>query len=159
MQKVNTNRLQPDSWQSPKGTYAGSGVQVSIALGREPRSTDLRKRHPFDVEILRVPPGKRPYPYHSHSAQWEFYHVLEGSGTVRDESGTTRIEPGDAFVYEPGEPHQIINDGTVDLVVYVIADNPIGESCHYPDSGKVSARTPSHVYGFVRNAEYYEGEE
>jgi hypothetical protein len=30
-------------------------------------------RHPFDVEILRVPPGKAPYPYHSHSAQWLVY--------------------------------------------------------------------------------------
>jgi hypothetical protein len=23
-----------------------------------------------------------PYPYHSHSAQWEFYHVISGSGRV-----------------------------------------------------------------------------
>jgi uncharacterized cupin superfamily protein len=28
---------------------------------------------------LRSPPGKAPYSYHSHSAQWEFYHVISGS--------------------------------------------------------------------------------
>jgi hypothetical protein len=41
------------------------------------------KRHPFDVEILRIPPGSTPYPFHSHSAQWEFYHLIQGNGKVR----------------------------------------------------------------------------
>lgn len=76
MHKINTNELAEVSWASPKGKFAGAGKQVSEALGRNPKSTDLMERHPFDVEILRVPPGKANCPYHSHSAQWEFYHVL-----------------------------------------------------------------------------------
>jgi len=83
MRKVNTDTMVEDSWSSPKGKFAGAGKQVSEALGRNPSSTDLMERHPFDVEILRIPPGKTPYPYHSHSAQWEFYHVLAGRGVVR----------------------------------------------------------------------------
>jgi mannose-6-phosphate isomerase-like protein (cupin superfamily) len=48
----------------------------------------------------------------------------------RERKGKMAIEPGDAFIFRPGEPHQLINDGTEDLVIYVVADNPIGESCH-----------------------------
>jgi hypothetical protein len=60
MRKVNTNELEPLKWSSPKGTMAGEGIQVSEALGRKRDSTDLLERHPFDVEILRIPPGKAP---------------------------------------------------------------------------------------------------
>src|SRR5262245_8267393 len=106
MQKVNTNSLEELAWTSPKGKFAGAGKQVSEALGRKPASTDLMERHPFDVEILRIPAGKTPYVYHSHSAQWEFYHVISGQGQVRHQDGTTSIETGDAFLFKPGEPHQ-----------------------------------------------------
>ena len=68
---------------------------------------DLNERHPFDVGILRIPSGKAPYSYHSHSAQSEFYHVISGSGVVRHKDETTPIEAGDAFIFKPGEPHQI----------------------------------------------------
>jgi uncharacterized cupin superfamily protein len=97
MHKVNTNKLEEFSWSSPKGEFAGAGKEVSEALGRKPQSTDLMERHPFDVEICRIAPGQTPYPYHSHSAQCEFYHVISGKGVVRHQDGTTVIEAGDAF--------------------------------------------------------------
>src|SRR5215469_13803922 len=123
MNKVNTATIPEVTWSSPKGKFGGAGKEVSEALGRKPLSTDLNERHPFDVELCRIPPGQTPYPYHSHSAQWEFYHVLAGSGVVRDQEGTTPIETNDAFIFKPGEPHQITNNGTQDLVLYVVADN------------------------------------
>jgi uncharacterized cupin superfamily protein len=159
MRIVNTDRLEEQNWDSPKGRFAGSGRQVSEALGREPKSTDLSRRHPFDVEILRIPPGKSPYPFHSHSAQWEFYHVISGNGKVRHADGSEAIAAGDAFLFQPGEPHQLINDGAADLVVYVIADNPIGESCHYPDSGKWLVRSPEGRLVRSEPLDYYDGEE
>jgi uncharacterized cupin superfamily protein len=159
MRKVNTRDIAEDSWTSPKGRFAGASKEISVALGRKPRSTDLRERHPFDVEICRIPPGKIAFPYHSHSAQWEFYHVISGTGKVRDPEGLTSIEPGDAFVFEPGQPHQFINDGVEDLVFYVIADNPLGESCHYPDSGKWAVGSPEHRLIRSEGLEYYDGEE
>lgn len=159
MKKVSTNSIPELTWTSPKGKFAGAGKQVSEALGRDPFSTDLLQRHPFDVEILRIAPGQTPYPYHSHSAQWEFYHVLSGSGQVRHQEGTTPIEPGDAFLFKPGEPHQLINDGAADLVVCVVADNPIGESCHFPDSGKWMVRSPQRKLIRPGEVDYYDGEE
>ena len=159
MLKINTNALTELSWSSPKGKFVGAGKQVSEALGRKPASMDLMERHPFDVEICRISPGKTPYPYHSHSAQWEFYHVISGKGLVRHAEGTTPIEAGDAFLFKPGEPHQLINDSAEDLVLYVVADNPIGESCYYPDSKKWGVRSPERRVIRSEPLHYYDGEE
>jgi uncharacterized cupin superfamily protein len=159
MRKVNTHQLAEEPWSSPMGKFAAIGKQISQALGRKPQSTDLLERHPFDIEISRIPPGKANYPYHSHSAQWEFYHVISGRGIARHQDGRTPIEPCDAFLFKPGEPHQIINDGTEDLVLYVVADNPIGESCHYPDSDKWLVRSPERRLIRSDKLDYFDGEE
>jgi len=159
MLKVNTKDMAEESWSSPKGTFIGFAKEVSEALGRKPQSTDLNERHPFDVEIVRIPPGKCPYPYHLHSAQWEFYHVITGKGLARHKEGTTLIEAGDAFLFKPDEPHQISNNGAEDLVLYVVADNPIGESVYYPDSKKWGVRSPERRLLRSEALDYYDGEE
>ena len=157
--KINTNDITELFWSSPKGKFAGFGKQVSEELGRKPQSTDFMERHPFDVEILRVAPGRIPCPYHSHSAQWEFYHVISGRGTVRHQDGRTPIAAGDAFLFKPGEPHQLINDSQADLVIYVVADNPVGESGHYPDSNKWIVRSPERRLIRSEPLDYFDGEE
>ncbi|MEP6698223.1 MAG: cupin domain-containing protein [Verrucomicrobiota bacterium] len=159
MRKVNTKEITEDHWESPTGKFAGAGKGISEALGRKPLSTDIMERHPFDVEITRIPAGTLPYPYHSHSAQWEFYHVIAGRGKVRDKDGTTTIEPGDAFIFPPDQPHQLINDGSEDLILYVVADNPFGESCYYPDSKKWLVRSPERRLIRSEGLDYYDGEE
>ncbi len=160
MRKVNSNEIEEFSWSSPKGKFVGGGREISEALGWDSKSGDARDRHPFAVEILRIPPGQTPYPYHAHSAQWEFYHVISGRGTARDESGKNPIVAGDAFVFGPGEAHQIMNDGDQeDLVLYVVADNPIGESCYYPDSQKWLVRSPERRLLRGASLDYFDGEE
>ncbi len=159
MRKVSTKEMPELSWSSPKGKFVGAGKQVSEALGRKPFSTDLKERHPFDVEICRIPAGKTPYPYHSHSMQWEFYHVISGNGIVRHKDGTTAIESGDAFIFQPDEPHQLLNDGSEDLILYVVADNPIGESSYFLDSKKWLVRSPERRIIRSDNLDSYDGEE
>jgi uncharacterized cupin superfamily protein len=159
MRKINTNELAEYSWSSPKGKFAGAGKGLSEALGRKPESTDLKERHPFDVEICRIPPGQTPYPYHSHGAQWEFYYVISGKGIVRHRDGTTPIETGDAFLFEPGQPHQLTNDSAEDLVLYVVADNPVNESCYFPDSKKWLVYSPERRVIRSEALDYYADEE
>lgn len=159
VKKINLRDIPEETWNSPKGKFAGSSKELSVALGRKPLSTDLKERHPFDVEISRVPAGKRLCPYHSHSAQWEFYHVLSGTGLIRHQDGETPIEMGDAFIFQPGEPHQLINNGSADLIVYIVADNPIGESCYYPDSKKWLVRSPERALIRSEPLDYHDGEE
>jgi uncharacterized cupin superfamily protein len=159
MRKINTRDIPEESWSSPKGKFSGASKEISVALGRKPLSTDLNERHPFDVEICRILPGMSPCPYHSHSAQWEFYQVISGKGIVRHQDGTTPIEAGDAFIFGPDQAHQLTNDGPQDLVLLVVADNPIGESCYYPDSTKWLVRSPERRLMRADALDYYDGEE
>jgi uncharacterized cupin superfamily protein len=159
MHKINSNNLTEIKWSSPNGKFAGATRQLSLALGRNPSSTDINERHPFDVEIQRISPGKASFPYHSHSAQWEFYHVIAGRGIARHQGGNTPIESGDTFLFKPGEPHQLLNDSTEELLILCVADNPVGESCHYPDSNKWAVNSPE--YRVIRSdaIAYYDREE
>jgi uncharacterized cupin superfamily protein len=162
MRKVNLNKIKEEAWQSPGGKYAVCFKGISEALGREPASLDLSKRHPFDLEWNLVSPGKCNFPYHAHSAQWELYLVISGKGSVRHKDGTTEVVAGDAFIFGPNEPHQLSNLGTEDFIYYVIADNPIGESAYFPDSGKWKVNKSSSEDRVVvrgKETDYFDGEE
>ena len=50
MRKVNLNEIKKNRGSRPGGKYAVSFKGISEALGREPSSLDLAKRHPFDLE-------------------------------------------------------------------------------------------------------------
>jgi uncharacterized cupin superfamily protein len=159
MRKINSAEI---GWQphgSPSKRFFRDEKKISEALGRKPQSMDLLERHPFDVELARIPPGCSLCPYHSHSAQWEFYHVISGGGVARYRGGKIEIEPGDAFLFKPNEPHQIINNRPDDLILYIVADNPLGESCHYPDSRKWAVKVPEYRIMRGEALDYYDGEE
>src|SRR5438046_9961450 len=144
MRKVNLQDSRVQGRKSPKVKFHRTFKSMSVALGREPESLDLSKRHPFDLALVRIPKGKVLCPYHAHAAESELYLVVSGRGSVRDKDGATEVGPGDAFFFQPGEAHQLTNAGDEDFVYYVIADNPrsggaTGDSCYYPDSGKWTA--------------------
>jgi uncharacterized cupin superfamily protein len=69
------------------------------------------------------------------------------------------IGPGDTMLFKPNEAHQLFSDGPGDLVVIVVADNPIGESQYYPDSGKWGVPIPDRRMLRSENLDYYDGEE
>ena len=161
MLKVNLKNIPEQERRSPNGKFGRFTKNISIALGREPESLDLIKRHPFDVALVRIPKGKALCPYHSHSSESEFYHVISGHGKVRDKDGMTEVAAGDAFFFGPGEAHQLMNESAEDFVYYVIADNPRGDTCHYPDSGKFAVFKADNEEVIVQGTEtdYYRGEE
>lgn len=161
MRKANINDIPEQERKSPAGKYHKFVRDISVALGREPDSMDLTKRHPFDLAQVRIPPGKSYCPYHGHFVETELYVVLAGRGMVRDRNGETEVATGDAFLFGPGEAHQLANNGKEDFVYYVIADNPRGDGCYYPDSGKWAVLREGGGYDIVKGAEadYYEGEE
>jgi mannose-6-phosphate isomerase-like protein (cupin superfamily) len=107
MRKINSGELTDETWTGPDGTSTIRGKEISEALGRNPKSEDPLERHPFDVEIQYVPAGAAATSFHSHSKQWEFYHVISGNGFVKNAGGTEPIVAGDAFVFKPDEDHQI----------------------------------------------------
>lgn len=136
MNKVNLADIPEKERRSPTGKFHAFFKEISVALGREPNSTDRLKQHPFDLSLYRLPPGASRCPFHVHASESELYLVVSGRAAVRDRNGITEATAGDAFFFPPGEPHAIRNAGADDLTYYVIADNAIGECCYYPDSDK-----------------------
>src|SRR5438034_7061564 len=161
MRKVNLKDVEWVKRQSPKGKFGRRSKNISVALGRDPESLDLAKRHPFDLALVSIPKGKSLCPYHSHSTESELYLVVSGKGSIRDKTGSTIVTAGDAFFFGPGEAHQLTNAGDEEFVYYVIADNPRGDSCFYPDSGKFAVMKEDSDEVIVKGTEvdYFEGEE
>lgn len=161
MHKVNLEQIKERERHSPGGKYRSFVKEISVALGREPDSLDLLKRHPFDLALARIPKGAAYCPYHAESAQWELYLVVSGKGQVRDAGGVSEVKAGDAFLFKPGEAHQLSNVGEEDFVYYVVADNPLNDSCYYPDSGKWAVLKEGDKSVIVKGTEtdYFDGEE
>ena len=161
MRKVNLKDVEEQERKSPKGKFHKFVKDISIALGRDRESLDLAKRHPFDLAAVRIPKGKSYCPYHAHGAETELYLVVSGRGSIRDKNGITEVSAGDAFFFGPGDAHQLSNDGDEDFAYYVIADNPRGDSCYYPDSGKFAVwkEGDDEVIVTAKEADYFDGEE
>jgi uncharacterized cupin superfamily protein len=161
MRKVNLRDIKERVRQSPNGKFGRKAKDISVALGRDPESLDLMKRHPFDFALVSIPKCKSLCPYHSHSSESELYLVVSGRGKVRDKDGSMDVGPGDAFFFGPGEAHQLTNAGEEDFAYYVVADNPLGDSCFYPDSGKFAVLKEGMDEVIVKGQEtdYFDGEE
>ena len=136
MKKINVADVSEVEKKSPKGKYCRYSRNISVDLDAKSGHGKQGKKVPFDLMLTRVPPGAIFCPYHAHSAMWEMYLFVSGRGKARDAEGEHKFGPGDTFIYAPGEAHQIFNTGAEDLVYYVISDNPVGDSVHYPDSRK-----------------------
>ena len=158
MHHVHIPSLAWEELHSPGKKFHSYCRNVSLALGGIRNAGLWGGGHPFDVQIRRIPPGAAVCPFHSHLVQWELFVVQAGTGTVRAGAETHAISNGDVFVHPPGEPHQLINTGTVDLEVMIVADNPPLDGCHYPDSDKWALRPPGKVFRITETG-YLDGEE
>jgi len=157
MKIINQSKVKWSKYRSPRGKYAASWKQISELLGDKVNAWP-KDGHPFNLELNRVPPGKSPCPYHSHTTQWEMFIILSGRGTVRANGRRYPVKAGDVFIHPPGRAHQIINTSRRDLVFYIVADNPPVDIFRYPDSGKWGLR-PYRKNFRMTETKYYEGEE
>jgi uncharacterized cupin superfamily protein len=144
--------------RSPRGRFHLFRRRISEALGAPGDAGVAGGGHPFDIELVKLPPGATNFPFHAHAAQWEVYLVLSGSGELRAGDLTKTVAAGDTFVCPPGEPHQLKNIGTEDLIYYVIADNPPADVINYPDSNKWVVK-PQHKSFTIQEIDYYANEE
>ncbi len=92
--------------------------------------------------VVRLKPGKRAWPYHSHHANEEFFYVLEGEGTLRHADEEYPIRAGDfiASPPDPQQPHQIINTSDKNLSYIAMSTMEHTDVFLYPDSGKFGVR-------------------
>lgn len=158
MTRINADDLPWTHQKSPQGKYAVHRRPLSQAAGSPKDTGTWGGGHPFETEIHRIPAGKISFPFHEHSAQWEAYYVLAGSGQARSSKGIESIKAGDYLVFPPGDAHQIINSSPEDLTLLVIADQPLSDAIHYPESGKWLLKPQKKCFE-MKDAEYFAGEE
>jgi uncharacterized cupin superfamily protein len=123
--------------------------------------------------LYEIPPGKRPFPYHFHTANEEAMYVLAGSATLRLAGEDLRVRAGDyvAFPVGPSGAHQVINDSRETLRILMISTMIEPEIAVYPDSEKIGVFAGSapggdpvirSVFSFWPHAaqvDYWHGEE
>jgi len=160
MKKINIDDIPWIERKSPKGRFHKFRRDIASAFTKPKTGPNLPGQAPFEVELVRLPPGATNFPFHSHATEWEFYLVVSGTGRIRAGKVTRTIRTGDCIMNPPGEPHHIINTGKGDLLYYVIANNTSGDFWHYPDSNKWGWPIGERSEIFRKTAvEYYDGEE
>jgi mannose-6-phosphate isomerase-like protein (cupin superfamily) len=63
---------------------------------------------------IRIPPGKSSAA-HFHKLSEETYYFLAGKARMLLDNKDFILDPGQAFLIQPGEVHQIFNIGDIDL--------------------------------------------
>ena len=77
--------------------------------------------------LSRLAPGDRSSA-HVHLNCESSIYVASGHGRVLTGAGVDRvlpIEPGDFLFVPPGAPHEVINDGDVDLILVVSRNSSV----------------------------------
>ena len=75
------------------------------------------------LELVRVEPGRRPFPLHHHRVNEKFFHVRSGRGVLESREGTRDVGPGDAIGCLPGPSgaHGLRNTGEEPLVYLLLS--------------------------------------
>ncbi len=116
-------------------TEFGKGNQFDAQ--RAPVSTQIGARK-LGYAVVRLKPGKRAWPYHSHHVNEEMFYVLQGKGTLRHADEEYPIRAGDFICSpaDPQQPHQIINTSDQELSYIALSTKEPTDVFLYPDSGK-----------------------
>jgi len=155
MKKINLRDVPEEEQSAPNKKYHLFRRHVSVALGGNRDAGTWAGGHPFDIEFTRLPAGASNFPLHQHSAQWESYIFIRGTGKVTDGKETVDVQADDVLLFPPEHAHKITNTGTEDLVYFVIADQHPADVTFYPDTGKWGIK-PHRKYFQMTEVDYYE---
>jgi uncharacterized cupin superfamily protein len=158
MTKTKLSSIPEQEQRSPKSRYHIFRKSISEALGGRKDAGTWAGGHPFDVELARLPPGAKNFPYHAHYAQWELFLFISGRGEMRGPDETFAVTAGDVVMFPPGDAHAITNTGADDLVYYVMADHAPADVIHYPDRGNWFIKPQRKSFTMTETSYYPEGE-
>lgn len=90
--------------------------------------------------LYRVAPGDRPWAYHFHHTNEEFFAVRSGRGWLRTPQGDRELRAGDLVVFPPGPAgaHGVTSAGDAPLEYFALSSMVEPEVVEYPDSDKTA---------------------
>lgn len=119
------------SWteQTHGSAYAVKRKQLGAAAGGKM----------LGCSLIEVPPGKKSWPFHFHTANEEAIYVLAGRARLRLGTDELPIAAGDYVALPPGKAHahQVINDSAEPVRYLAISTMVHPDVTVYPDSNKV----------------------
>jgi uncharacterized cupin superfamily protein len=120
--------------------YTDFGKGEKFHAHRAPVSNQIGAEK-LGYAVVRLEPGKRAWPYHSHHVIEEMFYVIKGNGRLRHADEEHPIRAGDFICSpaDPAQPHQIINSSDQDLVYIALGTEESADVTLYPDSGKYGA--------------------
>ena len=150
--------------------YSEFGKGDKFQASRAPVSSQIGASK-LGYAVVKLAPGKRAWPYHSHYVAEEMFYILEGEGTLRLADKKHPIRAGDFICSpaDPDQPHQIINTSDSELTYIALGTEDKTDIFLYPDSGKYGAwhgktRDPSDACNFIvfsrksTAVDYWDGE-
>jgi len=117
------------------------------------------------TSLVELPPGKRSWPFHAHTANEEAIFILEGEGMLRLPSGEIPVRAGHyiACPAGPDHAHQMINRSRAPLRYLVLSTMLPLEVSQYPDTQKLGIYTSgphaARRLGYLQETDYWHGEE
>ena len=117
--------------------YSEFGKGDRFHAHRAPVSTQIGAEK-LGYAVVKLKPGKRAWPYHSHYVNEEMFYVIKGNGTLRHADEDYPIRAGDFICSpaDPNQPHQIINTSDQELTYIALGTEEPTDVFLYPDSGK-----------------------
>jgi mannose-6-phosphate isomerase-like protein (cupin superfamily) len=98
---------------------------ASLPEGQVSHNPEIKKKvmlgpgdlpHVTNFSQARFAPGQVASA-HAHRDMYEVFFVESGTGLMRVDGVEHRLEPGICVAVDPGEIHEIVNAGLVDLVL------------------------------------------
>jgi mannose-6-phosphate isomerase-like protein (cupin superfamily) len=69
------------------------------------------------VCVIRIPPGEKVRPAHSHPHSDEVIYIMSGSGRVLVDGEVADVRQGSAVLFPQGKVHMLHNTGSVEMKV------------------------------------------
>jgi quercetin dioxygenase-like cupin family protein len=90
--------------------------------------------------VIRISPGDKVRPAHSHPEGEEVIYIMSGSGRVLVDGEISQVRAGSAVVFPRGKPHMLQNTGSDEMKVVCffapatsLANYRIHEGIDFPD--------------------------
>jgi len=98
--------------------------------------------------VIRVPPGEKVRPAHSHPNGEEVIYIMSGSGRVLVNQEVSTVKPGSTVLFPQGHVHMLHNTGNVEMKVACFFAPPTNlenyrmhEEVDFPDQTTGQVRT------------------
>jgi quercetin dioxygenase-like cupin family protein len=78
---------------------------------------DRVKAQNCSVCVIRIAPGDKVFPAHSHPNGEEVIYILSGSGRVLVDGDVAPVRTGSTVLFPQGKPHMLHNSGAEEMKV------------------------------------------